>query len=416
MKSSLLSLPMVIAAWSANLAPPAWSTDWPQWRGPNHDNKAPTSAQPVTEWSESQNVRWKTPIPGRGHSTPIFIGNRIYLTTADTQKATQSLLALERQSGKLLWETVIHRKGLSQAIHRENSHASSTPQWTGQRILVTFENGGKIHVTAVHTDGKIDWSRPVADYEPVRPFGFGSTPVLHDGALLIASDSAKKGSLTSIDAETGEELWKVPRTGSDNYASPVVAKVAGKEQLVISGFGKMSSYDPKTGETLWTAPFSPDLTCNTAVWTEDMVFASGGFPTKETVGVKADGSGTVVWKNREKSYEQSLLSHKGLIYAVTDQGVAFCWDAGTGEEYWSERIGRGGVMASPLLVGDLIFATIKNGTTVILKTGKHFEKVAENRLGQDTYASPVALDDELFLRVGRVDQGNRQEMLYCLGK
>ena len=130
----------------------------------------------------------------------------------------------------------------------------------------------------------------------------------------------------------------------------------------------------------------------------------------------ADGSGKVVWKNTIVCYEQSLLSHKGLIYAISDDGRAHCWEAKTGEKKWSERIGRRGVMASPLAVGDHIYATLKNGTTVIFKAGDTFQKVAENELGDDTYATPVAVGKELFLRVGKVDRGKREEFLYCLGE
>lgn len=155
--------------------------------------------------------------------------------------------------------------------------------------------------------------------------------------------------------------------------------------------------------------------CGTIVWTKDMIFASGGFPEKETAGVKADGSGTKVWQNTVKCYEQSLLSHNNLIYAIADDGRAYCWDPETGAKKWSEKIGRSGVMASPLAVGNLIFATLKNGSTVIFKaTGEGYQKVGVNQLGTDTYATPVALDNQLFLRIGQSFRGQRQEFLYCL--
>jgi len=394
------------------------ATDWPGWRGELRDNKASKNASPVSEWSEEKNVRWKTSIPGRGHSTPIVVGKRIYLTTGDAKKGTQSLLSLERKTGKTLWEKVIHTGGLAPKIHQENSHASPTPQWDGKHVLTTFQNDDKIKITAVSPEGKIVWSKSVGSYLPSYEFGYGSTPTLYKGLLIVAADTPKTGYITAIESSTGKERWRTPRTDNDNWATPVVAKVSGKEQLLVSGMGRISSYEPLTGKPLWTAPLEPLATCGTVVWTEDMVFASGGYPKNQTAGIKADGSGTVVWKNRERCYEQSLLSHNGLIFGVTDKGTAFCWRASDGERLWKERLGRGGVMASPTLAGDLVYATIKTGKTTVFKaSGESFQKVAENQLGTDTYASPVMVDDELYLRVGERDSsGARQEILYCLGK
>jgi len=172
-----------------------------------------------------------------------------------------------------------------------------------------------------------------------------------------------------------------------------------------------------TGKKSWAGPLVPLSTCGTVVWTDDAVFASGGYPGNETVGIKADGSGEVLWRNKERCYEQSLFSHAGYIYAVTDKGVGFCWRATDGKEMWKERLGRGGVMASPTFANNMIFSTIKTGVTIVYKaTHEGFQKVAENKLGDDTYATPVILDDGIFIRPGFVDRGKRQEFLYKLGK
>ena len=393
------------------------ANNWPQWRGPDRNNHAAAGAKPVTEWSAEKNIRWKTPIPGRGHSTPIVIGDRLYLTTADQGKNTQSLIAVQRADGKILWNKVIHEGGFPEELHNENSAASATAQWDGTNVLVVFENDKKIKATAVSPKGEIAWSKTVGDYLPEYHFGYGSTPVLHKNSLIVVIGTGKGGAISALDTKTGDLVWQTPRAGHDYWATPVVAKVAGKEQLLISGTGKFSSYNPDTGKLLWEAPLEPQSTCGTIVWNDDMVFASGGFPGSQTAGVKADGSGEVVWTNRERCYEQSLLAHKGLVYAVTDKGIAHCWDAKTGEEKWSERVGRGGVMASPLAVGDLIYASIKDGSTVIFKAGdKGFEQVAKNQLGDDIYASPVVVGNELFLRAGTVKEGDREEFLYCIGE
>ena len=391
--------------------------DWPQWRGPDQNNHASMEATPPVEWSEEKNVAWKTPIPGRGHSTPIFVDGKIYLTTAEKNTSTQSLLCLDRKTGKVLWNKIIHKGGFPAQLHPENSAASASAQWDGNNVLVTFQNEEKIKVTAVSRDGKIIWSKTVGDYLPSYQFGFGSTPVLYQESLIVVIGTKEGGFLTALKTSDGREVWKTPRAGHDYWATPVVATVGGEEQLLISGINKFSSYQPATGKLNWETEAGAKSMCGTIVWTDDMIFASGGFPEKETAAVKADGTGTKVWQNKVVCYEQSLLSHSNLIYAIADDARAYCWDAKTGEKKWSEKIGRRGVMASPLAVGGHIYATLKNGTTVIFKaSGEGFQKIAENTLGDDTYASPVALDNQLFLRVGKVDRGNRQEFLFCLQK
>ncbi|MDB4569087.1 PQQ-binding-like beta-propeller repeat protein [Akkermansiaceae bacterium] len=396
---------------------PLQAADWPQWRGADQNNHAPSTAKPPIEWSEDKNVSWKTAIPGHGHSTPIFVKGRIYLTSADKKKSTQSLLCLDRKTGKVIWSKVVHQGGFPTPLHSENSPASASAQWDGQNILVTFQNDKKIKVTAISPDDKIIWSKAVGSYLPSYPFGFGSTPILHKEIFIVVIGTEKGGFLAALKSSNGKEVWKTTRAGHDYWATPVVATVGGKEQLFISGINKFSSYEPTTGNLNWEVEAGAKSMCGTIVWTDDMIFASGGFPEKETAGVKADGTGIKVWQNKVVCYEQSLLSHNNLIYAIADDGRAYCWDAKTGEKKWSEKLGRRGVMASPLAVGDHIYATLKNGTTVIFKaSGDRFEKIAENKLGDDTYASPVALDNQLFLRVGKVDRGERQEFLYCLQK
>lgn len=395
----------------------AHALDWQQWRGPTRDNKSHAAVKPVTQWSEKENVLWKSAIPGRGHSTPIIVANRIYLTTANADKQTQSLLCLDRQSGQILWNCKIHQDGLAEQIHRENSHASCTPQWNGSHILVTFQNNKKIKVTAVTPEGMIAWSTSAGAYLPTYSFGYGSTPTLYKNLFYVVIGTEKEGSIVALDAQSGEERWRTPRSGHDNWATPVVARVAGKEQLLISGIGEFQSYHPITGKLLWAAPLKPKSTCGTIVWTDDAVFASGGYPSNETAGVKADGSGEILWRNREQCYEQSLFAHDNHIYAVTNAGFAFCWNAMSGKEQWKKRLGRGGVMASPTFANGLIFSTIKNGTTLIYKSDPaSFQKVAENKLGDDTYATPIILDDGIFIRAGFIKEGKRQEFLYKIGK
>ena len=330
---------------------------------------------------------------------------------------TQSLVALDRKGGKILWQKEIHKGGLPDKIHRENTHASLTPVWDGERVITLFHNRAKLQLTAVSPEGKIVWDKLIGDYLPDRDFGYGSTPAYHKGHIFVISDYEPKGYLVAFETKTGKEKWRAPRNTMASWSTPVVAKVAGKDQLLISGQEKVISHDPVDGNILWEAPHISKSTCGTIVWNKDSVFASGGFPKNQTAGYAADGSGKVLWQNKERVYEQSMLCLDSEVYAVTDKGFAFCWDAKTGEERWSQRLGRGGVMASPTYANGLIFATIKNGETTVFKaTPDKFVEVAKNQLGDDTYASPVIVDDQIFMRVGFRKEDQRREVLYCLGK
>jgi outer membrane protein assembly factor BamB len=194
-----------------------------------------------------------------------------------------------------------------------------------------------------------------------------------------------------------------------------VANVAGREQLLISGCELVSSYDPKTGKLLWSAPGTTMATCGTMVWSGDLAIASGGYPKAETICVKADGSGQVVWKNKQKCYEQSMIVHNGYVYAVTDLGVGICLRASDGELMWQQRL-KGPVSASPVLVGDTIYQTVEDGTTYVFKANpQKFELVATNKLGNEGFATMAVCGNRIYVRTAKTERGQRQEYLYCLG-
>ena len=200
-----------------------------------------------------------------------------------------------------------------------------------------------------------------------------------------------------------------------NWGSPVVAQTGGRQQLLLNGSHQIAAYDPQTGNQLWTTPCLTMATCGTCIWTDDIVIASGGYPDPETAAVRSDGSG-VVWKNKVKCYEQSMLVHEGHIYAFSDQGVFYCWDVSTGEEKWKRRL-RGPVSASPLLIGDRIFASSEDGSIwVIRATPDGFEQIARNQLGTSAFASLVAVDNRLYVRSAAGEGLQRRETLWCIGE
>lgn len=393
----------------------ASASDWLQWRGPNHNNVANGAAVP-TEWDESKNVKWKVEVPGRGHSSPTIIGNLIVLTSADEAGQRQAVFGFDRNSGKQLWQTIISTGGFP-ATHPKNTHASATACSDGKHIFVVFNHHAQVEAAALSLTGEILWQKNVGPFKPRQyEYGYAASPTFHNGRLIISGDCDTSGWLVALEGLTGEVAWQQQRPKMLNWSSPVIATVAGKQQMLISGCEQLASYDPDTGKPLWSAACLTMATCGTCVFNEDTVFASGGYPKRETVAVKADGSGEILWRNRVKCYEQSMLYHDGYLYAVDDTGVAYCWNARTGKEQWKTRL-RGPVSASPLLVGDNIFLSNELGTTFVFKANpKAFTPVAKNQLGSDSFSTPVAVDGVLYLRHAVRSGRNWKETLYAIGQ
>src|SRR5262245_29533757 len=386
--------------------------DWPWWRGPGLDGKS-RDREVVTKWTPTQNVIWKTPVPGRGHSSPVLWGDRIFLTTADEQEQTQRILAFDRNTGKPLWNVVAHKGGFLRK-YPKNTQASATPACDGERVYAVFINTDGLHVTATDLEGKIVWRRQAGAFQSEH--GYGSSPVLYKSLVIVNGDSLKGSFQAGLDRATGKVVWKTDRktTGRHgNYATPVIATLAGKPQLIQTGMDEVTGYDPETGKQLWSCTGLSEVTANTAACSDKLVFASGGFPEKNLLAIRADGSGDVtrthvVWKTKSGvTYVPSPLYHDGRLYVVNDGGIATCVAADTGKEVWQERL-PGAFSSSPVLVGDLLYVTSEAGKTFVLRTGPKFEVVATNDLADGGFATPAICGGRLYLRTSR--------FLYCIGK
>ncbi len=387
------------------------SADWRQWRGPTGNGVAGEDAKPPLTWSETENVRWKQAVPGRGHSSPVVVGDLVVLTTAEEE--AQFVLAYARASGELRWKERVHSGGPSSTIHQKNTAATPTVLSDGGRLFTVFHNAGRVLLTAFALDGKRLWQVDTGAYHCDYGFGYAPSPAWHRGNILVASEFSKGGYLAAFRAEDGSEIWRTDRRVKTSYSSPIVAKVAGREQVLLSGAAKVSGFDPVDGRLLWQVDGSSPATCGTMVWSENTVFASGGFPNKETLAVRPGPDAQVLWRNGDKSYEQSLLYHDGHLYAFNDGGIAICWNATTGEEKWKVRLG-GPVSASPILAGGRIHATNERGITHVFEPNpERFTKLAESTLGEEGFATPAFVAGEVFVRTA-TNAGGRQEWLYCL--
>lgn len=387
--------------------------DWPWWRGPTR-NGFTIKQSPPLQWSENQNIAWKAEIPGRGHGSPIVVGNRIFIATADESEQSQHVLCFDRETGKKLWSQKIHQGGWQGRIHARNTQASSTLASDGERVFAVFMHDSQIWLSALAFDGKILWQKKASDFE--SHWGYSTSPTIYNELIIVASDHKQGGNLTAFNRATGKKAWNTPRPATPNYASPVIYHLDGRDQLIIPGCDQFSSYDPNTGKEHWIASATTQETVGSAVADGNRVYASGGYPKNETVCVLADGSNKIVWKSPIRIYAPSMIAVGGFLYAVSDKGLAHCWDGSNGELKWREKVG-GDFSASPALVNGNLYVSSEQGKTIVFKANpERFELIAENQLGNEIWSSPVICNDRIYLRVAHHENESRREFLYCIGR
>lgn len=390
------------------------STDWPWWRGPNRDGTATGTAP--TRLSETDHLTWKSPVPGRGHSSPIVVGQQVFLTTADEADQKHSVLALDRVTGQMQWQTPINQGAFPARNHAKNTEATPTVACDGERLFATFYHHDMVEAVALDLRGQILWRQKVAEFHPRKyEYGYAPSPVLYQGTVIVATEHDGDSYITALDRQTGRKIWQQKRLPLISFSTPSIGLIAGKDQLLLSGQEFVSSFNPQSGKPNWVVKGTTFATCGTMTWDGDKVFASGGYPKAETIAIRADGSGAVLWRNNQKCYEQSMIVHAGHLFALTDNGVLFCWDGETGEERWKERL-AGPVSASPVLAGNNIYWANEAGTLWVFQANpKKFQLVEKNQLGDSAFASPAICGGQVFLRVAKGDGAERREWLYCFG-
>ncbi len=413
MRAAIALLWIVTASASAD--------DWPQWRGPSGQNYAAPGATAPEQWSESSNIAWRTKVPGRGHSSPVLTGDRIYLTTCDEPSQQQSLLVFDRATGRPLKQTVVHTGKLPPRIHGNNTHASPTVACDGNHVFALFNNNLACWVTKFDLDGNQIWQRRVAGFDPQKyKFGFGSSPILHEGLLILSTEyDGPDSGIYAIDTETGQTVWNAPRTKSLSYSTPIPATLNGRPELIMSGNQRIAAYDPRTGNELWSTPGSTHATCGTMVWDSqnNVAFASGGYPDTFTLAVRVGTRPSIPWqKNKIKCYEQSMLLVDGYLYAIADNGIAYCLQASDGSQRWRERLG-GPISASPILVDGKVYVSNERGTTFVFRaTPESYQPIATNQLGDECFATTTPVDGRLYHRYAKREGGVRQEYLVAIGE
>jgi outer membrane protein assembly factor BamB len=387
--------------------------DWPWWRGPSCDGVVRTDLSVPFQWDMRLNVRWTASIPGRGNGSPIVVGEQVILATCDEATGSQSLLAWNCATGKLLWNSVVHADGAMRKNARSTG-ASATPACDGERLFINFANHDAIVTTALSMSGQQLWQTKVTDYQVHQ--GYGSSPALFADLVLVSGDTKGGGAIAALRRDSGKLVWKRERPSAPNYPSPIVLQIAGRHQLLMTGCDLFTSLDPTTGETLWEVAGATTECVSSTVTDGTHVFSTGGYPKNHMSAITADGTKKVVWENKERVYVPSLLIRDGYLYGVLDAGIAMCWEAATGKEMWKERLG-GNFSASPVLVSDWIFATNESGETHIFRADPNgFERRGKNKLGDEVFATPTFSRGQIYFRIANMIEGQRQEQLVCIAQ
>jgi outer membrane protein assembly factor BamB len=416
---------------SAGTAEVALEDRWPGWRG-DGQGVARSAAVPL-EWSASTNVAWKAPIPGRGHSSPIVWGDRVFLTTAlegdvvpgaaavrhvaegqefvhpdatgADRRHTYKLLSLDAKNGRVLWERTVWEGTPADSRHKKASFASPTAVTDGERVFAYFGSEG---LYAYGFDGTLAWK-----FDPgvvaTMGVGVGTSPVLYRDLviLLCDEDNGEKSFVVALDRRTGKEAWRAPRSVEVSWATPVLVSAGGRDELVASGSQLVVAYDPATGRELWRMKGLESNAVTTPLVGDGVVVVSSGFPSKTSIAVAPGGSGDVtgssriLWRyNKGSAYVPSPILYDGHVYLLTDKGLLTCLDARTGEvRYEGARPPvPASFTASPVAVNGHLLLTSQDGDTFVVKAGPRFEVVRTNPLGEPVSASAAVAGGRLYLR------------------
>ncbi|QIF05720.1 PQQ-binding-like beta-propeller repeat protein [Roseimicrobium sp. ORNL1] len=431
--------PLLFSAALLTLALPAPANNWPQTRGPNRDSVSTDAAVP-THWSEKENLKWQLDLPGAGASSPIVWENKVFVTCFSGQKENgdvsglvRHILCVDKATGKKLWQRdypTTQKDDDWSGMIREHGYTSNTPVTDGAHVYVHWGKGG---VVALDMDGKEVWKATTGSESGRQRWGSSGSPVLWKNLLIVnAADEAQ--SVIAFDKATGKQAWKQTAGLLEGaFSSPQVLKRAdGREDLIFAAPSELWGMNPETGKLRWYAPtgIEGNVAPDPVIQGED-IYVFGGFPSTMRVALKAGDKGEVsssamLWQDSQSTYVPTPVYHDGKLYVVSDQGFAWCADAKTGAMIYRERLGgaaaqsgggggrRGGgkpFYASPVLIGDKIYAVSRKQGVFILAAKPQFQVLATNFLagdGTDFNATPAVSDGCLFLRSNKA--------LYCIGK
>jgi outer membrane protein assembly factor BamB len=423
---SLLLLLIIVGSVRAQSA-----DHWPQWRGPFFNGMARGDAP--TEWSDTKNIKWKAEIPGRGFSTPVIWGDRIFLTTAiPTGKAAAEtpqpqpaegrrggggsgpllehkfeVLALDRKTGKILWQRTAKVATPHEGYHRAyGSFASTSPVTDGKYVYASFGSRG---VYCYDFNGKLIWEKdPGVQMKMRLAFGEGSAPLLAGNQLFLVFDHEGESFMVALDKRNGKELWRSARDERSSWSTPLAIERNGRTEIIVSATNKVRSYDARTGKILWESAGLGGNVIPVPVYQNGMVYVMSGYRDPKLLAIKLGkdgdltGSDAIAWsQTRGLAYTASPVLHENRLYVVTDNGMVTAFNATTGEPHYAQtRLPKTyNLKASPVGANGKLYIATEDGDVVVLKMGEKHEVITTNTLQDQVFIStPVIAGGEIYLR------------------
>ena len=411
--------------------------DWPQWRGPLGTGAAPHSDPPIA-WSEAKNIRWKVALPGKGHSTPIVWGDRLFLTTAVpfgetlppkhstaagthdgvpvTQRHEFLVLAVNRRDGKILWQKSVFKKLPHEGGHYTGSLATNSPVTDGEHVFAFFGSHG---LYCLDMQGEVKWQKQFGEMQTKHGHGESASPVLHGDLLFVNWDHDGPCFVAAFDKRTGQQRWKVERDEETSWSSPIVVENDGQPLLIVAGTNRVRAYDPATGKVIWECGGLSSNIVATPVAADGMLFAGSSYEKKTFLAIRLDrakgditGTDRIAWtRSRGTPYVPSPLLYGDSLYFLTHyQGVLSRVEAVTGvDKPGPIRLGSmGNIYASPVAGGGRIYVTDLDGKTIVMSHADQPKVLAQNLLDEEFAASAAIVGRELFLR--------GKKHLYCIAE
>ena len=413
------------------------AANWPQWHGPLGTGVTSETGLPV-EWSRDQNVAWRAPLPGLGVSGPVVWGNRVFLTyqvgagalrggnhpsfiqggspaaagelplggarpSSVDDKIAFVVAAFQASDGKALWEHKVAAEGGLPEVHEKRNLAVSSPVTDGERVYAWFSNG---QLVALDVTGKPAWSRHLGkEYKPFDlEWGHASSPVLYQDKLLLLSYQASSACLLALDKRTGKEIWKTEQEKTaKSYSTPLVIEAASGPEVIVNSSERIEAFDPQSGKPLWQYNLPHRFAVPMPVFHEGMIYLNRGYRSSPLLAIRPGGRGDitnshVTWNvGAGAPYVSSLVYSDGLLFYATEQGIATCIDAKTGERVWQERVG-GIYSASPVAADGKIYFFSETGDAVVFKPGRTPQVLARNKLDGRIIASPAVSGGRIFVR------------------
>lgn len=441
---------LALAAFATLTARAAASAHWPQYRGPNASGLDSSTALPTT-WNVTtgENIRWQTPIPGLAHSSPIVWGDRVYVATAvaesgksdlkvglygdigaapNTDKNQWRLLALDKATGKIIWNTLARDAVPKVPRHTKATHCNSTPATDGKLIVAIFGSEGLFCYNAA--DGKLVWEKDLGPMDagyfamPSAQWGFASSPIIHDGKVVVQCDVQKGSFLAVFDLATGTELWRTSRKDVPTWGTPTIVTATAaspsssssgtRTQIVVNGWHHAGGYDFATGQELWRHDGGGDIPVPTPITAHGLIYLTSAHGRSRPMrAIRPDATGDITpdnadWKHpsiawnhdRRGNYMQTPIVVGDLLYGCADTGLLTCFDAKTGDVRFSERLAQNseGYTASPVSDGRHLYFTSEQGNVFVVPATAKFSIVARNSLGETCLSTPALSDGALFFR------------------